>query len=69
MIIFFSTASACEILFKSSMVRVVLPDDPEQFIPNPLAANNFQVLSPFSCAWAESISSARTALQSPLIGY
>ncbi len=42
--IYFSAASGWEIAVKASLGRVVLPEDPERFIPRQLAANAFQTL-------------------------
>ena len=42
--VFFSVVSAWEIAIKAGLGRITLPDDPERFIPEQLAANAFQVL-------------------------
>jgi PIN domain nuclease of toxin-antitoxin system len=42
--VWFSAVSGWEIVIKAGLGRVVLPEDPEQFLPKQLAANAFQVL-------------------------
>ncbi len=42
--VFFSAASGWEIAIKARLGRVVLPEDPERFIPAQLDANGFQIL-------------------------
>ncbi len=42
--VFFSAASAWEIVIKARLGRVVLPEEPERFIAEQITANAFQVL-------------------------